>query len=84
MISSIALPVRVDFKEWATQIAQDLNDVSYSNPPDVKGWRGWAEQFVNNSRFGFVPTPSEIAFPGDEGWKKWAGYLIESIYNKYK
>lgn len=74
-------PLNISFNEWASQIRISLPDVVFPLPPDVKNWRNWAAQVVNSNALQNVPLPTEIGYPNDEDWNKWAAYFINNIYN---
>ena len=80
-MTSIVLPLHIEFEEWAAQIRIDLPGVSFPNPSKVKDWRGWAAQVVNGNLLTNVPLPTEIIYPKEEDWKKWAAYFVNNMYN---
>lgn len=77
---TVALPINIDFKDWASQIRIDLPNIAFPNPPDIKFWRGWADQVINSSGLSNLPLPTRSVYPKDEDWKIWAAYFINSAY----
>lgn len=78
----VTLPLKIDFNTWACQIQQDLPKLNIQTPPDkVSGWQDWAAQVVVDARLKNVPMPTKLAYPGDEDWRIWADYFIDSVYN---
>jgi hypothetical protein len=75
------LPIAIDYMEWASQIRIDIPLLTFPIPEKVSDWRGWACQVVADNSLSTVPTPTSTSFPGDDGWKKWAAYFVETIYN---
>ena len=66
------LPINISFENWASQLIVDLKQYQIPNPPSVNNWKFWASQIATNPNFKNVPVPSEINYPGKDGWKKWA------------
>ncbi len=80
-MTNIVLPLNIEFKEWASQIRIDLPNISFPNPFPIEEWRSWASQVVNSNNLSNVPLPTDIGYPNNEDWNKWAAYFINSIYN---
>jgi hypothetical protein len=79
-MSTITLPINIDFKEWASQISIDLPNVEIPIPPDdVRNWKGWASQVVYSSNLINVPLPTDISYENSDDWKDWASYFVDSI-----
>jgi len=79
-MSTVVLPLNIEFKEWASQIRIDLPNVDIPTPPDdVKDWKGWASQVVNSNGLTNVPLPTTTAYPEIEDWRNWGAYFINSI-----
>jgi hypothetical protein len=77
---NVVLPIRIDFVEWSQQIQQDLPNLVIPIATSLEGWRSWANQLILLNELSSVPIPTEIGFPKDEHWRKWANYFVESIY----
>lgn len=79
-MTTVVLPLNITFREWASQIRIDLPNVTFPIPPTVEYWRGWASAVVNGNMLQNVPIPTEIGYPNNEDWKKWAAYFVSSVY----
>jgi len=77
----IVLPLNITFTEWASQIRIDLPQIDFPIPPSVDSWQNWASQVVNSNRIQNVPLPTNIGYPNNEDWKKWAAYFVNNMYN---
>ena len=76
----IVLPINIDFMEWASQIRIVLPAVTMPIPTSVDEWRDWASQVVSSNNLTNTPLPTELAYPNNEDWKKWAAYFINNLY----
>ena len=81
MKNNITLPINLDFNTWASQIHQDLPNLSIPIPGKVEHWREWAAQLIRDNTLQNVPLPTTLAYPKTEDWKIWAVYFVDSIYN---
>ncbi len=78
---TVVLPLNIEFKEWASQIRIDFPNVSFPLPFPIDQWRYWACQVVNGNNLSNIPLPTEITYPTNEDWRKWAAYFINSVSN---
>lgn len=80
-MTNIILPLNIEFKEWSSQIRVVLSDINFPLPPEIDQWRGWAYQVINSNNLKNVPLPTDIGYPNNEDWRKWAAYFINNVYN---
>jgi hypothetical protein len=80
-MTSIVLPMNIEFKEWASQIRIGLPDINFPLPFPIEQWRQWASQVVNFNNLHNIPLPTDISYPNDEDWRKWAAFFINNVYN---
>lgn len=80
-MSTPLLPKGIDFAKWANQLTLDVSQINIPIIKDVKQWREWGAQIVVNNNLYNVPTPTKLAYPEDDDWKKWAAYFVNSVYN---
>jgi hypothetical protein len=73
------LPIRIDFKTWATQLIIDLPEYNIPDPESEDKWWDWAAQIISNNRLSNIPIPSKHIYKNKEDWSKWATYLIDSV-----
>ena len=78
---TLVLPLNIEFKEWASQIRIDLPNINFPVAPLINQWRSWASQVVNSNNLVNVPLPTDIGYPNNEDWRKWAAYFINNVYN---
>lgn len=81
-MTSFVLPLNIYFEEWASQIRIDVPNITFPLPSEVKFWRDWACQVVNTNKLQNVPLPTNITYPKDEDWKKWAAFFINNLYTQ--
>lgn len=72
IMPNLALPVNLDFNDWANHIRNDLSmyTIPIAGPKDQ--WRQWANQVINSNTIPGVPLPTELGYPEDEDWRQWA------------
>lgn len=80
-MTNVVLPLNIEFKEWSSQIRIDLPDINFPLPPPIEHWRAWASQVVYSNKLFNVPLPTDIGYPNNDDWNKWAAYFINNIYN---
>lgn len=79
----IALPLRLSFEDWALSLRFTFKNNTIPLPPDIKDWRSWASQIIRNNKFKNIPLPTEITYPKNEDWQKWAIYFVKTVYNQF-
>ena len=80
-MTNIVLPINIEFNEWASQIRIDLPNIDFPIPFPIEKWRSWASQVVNSNNLSNVPLPTDIGYPNNDDWRKWAAYFINNVYN---
>jgi len=65
----ITSPTGMELRDWADQIALDLDSYgALGRLDDVENWQNWAMQFLNNTTLGRnFPLPYDF-----EDWREWA------------
>ena len=65
----ITLPTGMGLRDWADQIALDLDNYgALGRLDDVDNWQNWAMQFLNNTTLGRnFPLPYDF-----NDWREWA------------
>jgi hypothetical protein len=65
----ITLPTGMGLRDWADQIALDLDNYgALGRLDDVDNWQNWAMQFLNNTTLGRnFPLPYDF-----DDWREWA------------
>jgi hypothetical protein len=65
----ITLPTGMGLRDWADQIALDLDNYgALGRLDDVDNWQTWAMQFLNNTTLGRnFPLPYDF-----DDWREWA------------
>lgn len=65
----ITAPTGMELRDWADQIALDLDSYgALGRLDDVENWQNWAMQFLNNTTLGRnFPLPYDF-----EDWREWA------------
>ena len=65
----ITLPIGMELRDWADQIALDLDSYgALSRLDDIENWQNWAMQFLNNTSLGRnFPIPYDF-----DDWREWA------------
>ena len=69
MSIQITAPTGMELRDWADQIALDLDSYgALGRLDDVENWQNWAMQFLNNTTLGRnFPLPYDF-----EDWREWA------------
>ena len=78
---NIVLPVNIEFLDWANQLRISLPNITIPIPKSVNEWRAWASQVVFNNKLTNVPLPTDLAYPKNEDWKKWAAFFVNTAYS---
>lgn len=65
----ITLPIGMELRDWADQIALDLDSFgALGRLDDIDDWQNWAMQFLNNTTLGRnFPLPYDF-----DNWRDWA------------
>jgi len=73
---SITRPTYMNLRDWADQIALDLNPYGVvGRLDDESNWQNWAVQFLNNTTLGRnLPLPYDF-----DDWRDWAELLARSL-----
>jgi hypothetical protein len=79
---NIALPISLDFMNWARQIQQDLPSMNIPIPENEENWRQWAYQLINMNSISNFPIPTELSYPKKEDWRQWAIFFSNCILNQ--
>jgi hypothetical protein len=69
MTVRITLPTGMGLRDWADQVALDLDNYgALGRLDDVENWQNWAMQFLNNTTLGRnFPLPYDF-----DDWRDWA------------
>ena len=69
MTVRITLPTGMGLRDWADQVALDLDNYgALGRLDDVENWQNWAMQFLNNTTLGRnFPIPYDF-----DDWRDWA------------
>jgi hypothetical protein len=69
MTIRITLPIGMELRDWADQIALDLDSYgALGRLDDIEDWQNWAMQFLNNTTLGRnFPLPYDF-----DNWRDWA------------
>ena len=69
MTVRITLPTGMGLRDWADQVALDLDNYgALGRLDDVENWQNWAMQFLNNTTLGRnFPLPYDF-----DDWREWA------------
>lgn len=69
MTVRITLPTGMGLRDWADQVALDLDNYgAFGRLDDVENWQNWAMQFLNNTTLGRnFPIPYDF-----DDWRDWA------------
>lgn len=65
----ITFPTGMELRDWADQIALDLDNYgAFGRLDDIENWQNWAMQFLNNTSLGRnFPLPYDF-----DDWRDWA------------
>jgi hypothetical protein len=66
-------PYATPWDRWAAELA--LQDARIPFPPPVNGWRRWANEVTNFSRFAVLNPPQPLYY---SRWQDWAVRLREA------
>lgn len=80
-MSFITLPVKIDFKTWASQIIVDLPQLDIPFPSGEEDWEDWAYSLINNSDDLDIPDPKYLNYKTSEHWREWAEHYVVTISN---
>ena len=65
----ITSPTNMGLRDWADQIALDLDSYgTFGRLDEIDNWQNWAMQFLNNTSLGRnFPLPYDF-----DDWREWA------------
>lgn len=72
----ITLPVHMSLRDWADQVALDLDPFgAFGRLTDEANWQNWAMQFVNNATLKEnIPIPYHF-----DNWQEWADRFCQTV-----
>lgn len=72
----VTLPTGMSLRDWADQIALDLDSFGAFGRLDVEDqWQNWAMQFLNNMSLGNnFPLPYDF-----QDWREWAERFCQTV-----
>lgn len=72
----ITLPVHMSLRDWADQVALDLDPFgAFGRLTDEANWQSWAMQFVNNATLKEnIPIPYQF-----DDWQEWADRFCQCV-----
>lgn len=72
----VTLPVMMNLRDWADQIALDLDPYgAFGRLSDETKWQDWAMQFVNNASLKEnIPIPYNF-----DDWHVWAERFCQAV-----
>jgi len=72
----ITLPTGLSLRDWADQIALDLDPYGAFGRLDIENqWQNWAMQFLNNMTLGKnFPIPYSF-----DDWREWAERFCQTL-----
>ena len=76
MTIRITLPTNMGLRDWADQIALDLDPYgSFGRLNNVDDWQNWAVQFLNNTALNEnIPVPYSF-----KDWREWAQRFCQVV-----
>lgn len=76
MTIRVTLPVNMNLRDWADQIALDLDSFgAFGRLSDETKWQDWAMQLLNNTSLNEnIPTPYNFV-----NWRDWAERFCQSV-----
>ena len=76
MTIRITLPTNMGLRDWADQIALDLDPYgSFGRLNNVDDWQNWAVQFLNNAALNEnIPVPYSFT-----DWREWAQRFCQVV-----
>lgn len=81
MNNNIPLPGSLTFSEWSQHFINAYPGELIPSPSKYEKWHRWAENLLNNPRFGLLPNPSESIYKSHDSWKRWAEESINYLNN---
>lgn len=78
-MSGLVLPIRIDFKLWATQLIIDLPKFDIPYPKEEDEWWDWASQIITRNKLSNIPIPTKKIYKNKEDWSEWASFFIDSV-----
>ena len=72
----VTLPTGMSLRDWADQIALDLDSFGAFGRLDIEEqWQNWAMQFLNNMSLG-----NNFPLPYDsQNWREWAERFCQTL-----
>lgn len=72
----ITLPIHMSLRDWADQVALDLDPFgAFGRLTDEANWQSWAMQFVNNATLKEnIPIPYQF-----DDWQEWADRFCQCV-----
>ena len=72
----VTLPTGMSLRDWADQIALDLDSFGAFGRLDIEEqWQNWAMQFLNNMSLGNnFPLPNDF-----QNWREWAERFCQTL-----
>lgn len=76
MSARVTLPTGMSLRDWADQVALDLDSYGAFGRLDVDSqWQNWAMQFLNNMSLGNnFPNPYNF-----DSWRDWAERFCQTL-----
>lgn len=76
MTIRVTLPINMNLRDWADQIALDLDSFgAFGRLGDETKWQDWAMQLLNNTSLNEnIPTPYNFV-----NWRDWAERFCQSV-----
>lgn len=73
------IPNESSFFDWSAQIGPTLKKMTVPLPAEEGEWMQWACAVIdlNSEIAGFIPYPTELAYPEPSDWRQWASYFIQ-------
>ena len=70
------------FQQWTSKLALELVQVKKVRLPSgatEEKWRKWVYSLMLNPSFSMIPKPTELIYPGIEGWRKWGHDFVNNF-----
>lgn len=77
----ITLPIKIDFKTWASQVIIDLPFFEIPFPGEEADWEGWVYSLISASPGLDIPNPKYLNYKTSEHWREWAEHYVVTISN---
>ena len=74
------LPLKIEFKEWASQLRSALPHLNLPIPGEDDEWRDWATQISLSNISIDIPLATNLAYPKTEDWRRWGAYFINTVF----